>query len=184
MVKEQKQENKLILESSLQSFFFDQLLELNKKSQAPLPNETIYYSSLVMDRFGDAGQYFEVIDGKVREKILGVKLLESSHQNKTEQRRSLKDIGDTALFVCGFFSDSLNNKIVDTKYYQEVGQIAYRRLNIHVPDAYQMDSFYRVLSKSFEKLSLMMSLVSEQTFKNSQENNPYLLMIAKSIKAS
>ena len=97
-----------VLESSLQSYFYTQLQEFNKKSTEPLPNETIYYSSLVMDKFGDSGNYFETIEGKVREKVLGMKFLETSHMTREEKKRTLKDIGDTALLICGFFSESLN----------------------------------------------------------------------------
>ena len=158
-----KNNKSFTLESSLQSYFYTQLQEINEKSQEPLPNETIYYSSLVMDSFGDAEKYFEKEEGKVRDKILGIKLLKTSHMTKEERKRSLKDIGDTALLICGFFSDSLNKKILDTKYYQELGQTAYRRLNSEVPQAYDIPSFFDIISMRFDQLTTVMNLVSAQT---------------------
>lgn len=50
----------LILETSLQCYFFDQLSELNKKCSSPLANEDIFYSSLVMDKFGMAQRFLNV----------------------------------------------------------------------------------------------------------------------------
>lgn len=149
----------LILETSLQAFFFDQLIDANKKFQCPLPNETIYYSSLVMDKFGHSKEFFQITDGKVRDKILGIKLMEASLLKTREQQRELQDIGDTALLLCGFFYDSINEKIVDYKYYKDIGQMAYSRLNSLVPSFYDVNSFYRKLSGQFETLANIMQIV-------------------------
>lgn len=151
----------LTLESSLQVFFFDLLQELNKKSFRPLPGETIFYSSLVMDQFGDASKYFEKVEGKTREKILGIKLLESTHMPKEKMKSTLKDIAETSLLACGYFSDSLNRKIIDTRYYQELGMIAYSRLNSLEPKAYNVNSFYQQISYSFSELTMLISLAAK-----------------------
>lgn len=152
----------IVLETSLQSFFYDQLIEINQKCSRPLPNETIFYSSLVMDQFGESERYFEIEDGRVRDKILGTKLLESSGRTKVEQKRILKDVGDTALLICGYFSDSLNPKIVDLSYYQELGQIAYRRLNNFIPEFYNYPEFFSVMSDRFHAMTDLMALLSKK----------------------
>lgn len=156
------QESKLVLESSLQVYFFDVLQEFNRKSINPLPNETIYYSSLVMDKFGLSQHYFEDVDGRVREKVLGIKFLESSQLPKNKQLTTLRDIGETALLLCGYFPDSCNRKIVDTKYYHEIGIMAYKRLNSLVPKAYDVPNFFHNMSRQFSHVTTLMSLVSEK----------------------
>jgi hypothetical protein len=163
--------NNLILETSLQCYFFDQLAKLNQKSSSPLSNEDIFYSSLVMDKFGMAQQFFEEKEGKTSEKILGIKLMESTHLPKKMKIRELKDIGDTALFVCGFFSDSLNNKIVDVNYYRDIGQAAYSKLNGLVPTFYDVDSFYNEFSKKFTSVALLMELLSKEYSSNAKEDD-------------
>lgn len=152
----------IILETSLQAFFYDQLIEINQKNLNPLPNETVYYSSLIMDQFGESQKYFETQEGRVREKILGTKLLEASSQPRPVQKRMLRDIGDTALFMCGYFSDSVNKKLIDLSYYHELGRIAYRRLNSHIPELYDYPEFYDLLSEKFQHLTEMIYLVSKQ----------------------
>lgn len=178
-------ESSLILETSLQTFFFDQLLEINQKFQAPLPNETIFYSSLVMDKFGLSKEYFEFKDGKVKEKTLGLKLLESTQLTRKEQQRSLKDIGDTALFLCGYFSDSVNEKFNNLRYYRDIGQMAYRRLDSFVPSFYDVDSFYTQLSKQFESLANLMRIAQRENHDCANTDESMILFLNETkIKAS
>ena len=181
MTKSSNDECSVSLEASLQSFFYSQLMEFNKKALNPLPNEAIYYSSLVMDKYGSSRELFETSEGKVREKVLGVKLLETSNLSAKERTRQLKDIGDTALIVCGFFSESLNKKIVDPKYYQELGQIAYRQLDSVMPTAYDVPSFFNGLSLNFDKITTVMSLVSEKTFNRDWDAESAYLFVSKKL---
>lgn len=165
----------LTLESSLQVFFYDQLQEFNKKSQQPLRPEFVYYSSLVMDQYGDASKYFEKVDGKVREKILGIKLMESSQFPKEKQKIILRDIAETSLLLCGYFSDSLNKKIVDTKYYQEIGVMAFSRLNSFQPQAFDITNFFEKIAQNFQSVTTLMNLVS-----NKHETDPYSVLLITS----
>ena len=168
--------SELVLESSLQCYFFDLLIELNNKNSNPLSNETIFYSSLVMDKFGLSQKYFDEQEGKVTEKTLGIKLMETCHLPKNMRKRELKDIGDTALFVCGYFSDSLNTKLVDTKYYHDIGKAAYSKLDNLVPSFYDVESFYSNFSQKFTNVAFLMELLAKDISANKKEEN--LLWIA------
>ena len=71
-----KQETpKLIQEANLQGLFYDQLQIINESISRPLPVEAIHYSSLVFSKFTDSKAYFEEIEGKYKEKVLGIQLL-------------------------------------------------------------------------------------------------------------
>lgn len=170
--------SELILENSLQCFFYDELSSINKKSANPLPNETIYYSSLVMDKFGNSNEYFEIVDGKVQEKKLGIKLLEVAKLPKETQKRELRDIGDSSLFLCGFFSDYINRQLVDEVYYQNIGKQAYISLNSMVPDFYEVPSFYKNLSHYFSEVCTMFTLVAEK-LNVENDSSEYLLFANK-----
>ncbi|WP_417335228.1 hypothetical protein [Halobacteriovorax marinus] len=161
----------LVLETSLQCYFFDQLAQLNRIQANPLANEDIFYSSLVMDKFGMSHQLFEQKEGRPSEKILGLKLMQASHLPKKKRIRELKDIGDTALFICGFFQDSLNKKIVDVSYYRDIGQAAYSKLNHLVPSFYDVDSFYNEFSKKFNNAALLMEILSRECLSNAKEDD-------------
>ena len=175
----------LVLESSLQGFFFDRLQEVNKKTSRPVSNESIYYLSLVLDQFGESAKLFEEEQGRLKEKVLGVKLLESSYLPETQRKRCLKEIGDTALFVSGYFYESLNSKLIDVGYYENLGQIAYKNLDGFFPKAYEVQSFYKNLSQRFNCLTNLVSVISREVFSNDMNEMPYLIVSDKNkIKAS
>jgi hypothetical protein len=46
-----------------------------------------------------------------------------------ERARLLRAMGDSALFISGFFADSLSGKLVDLQYYRAMGGHAYARLS-------------------------------------------------------
>ena len=156
----QRNDVDLVLESSLQGFFYDQLSLINNKSTRPLATEIIFYSSNVLDLYGDSKRYFEIVEGRVREKTLGIKLLESSQFSYTIQKKIVKDVADTALFMCGFFSDSIKDKIVDLSYYHQVGRDAYAKLNGLIPSFYEVNDFYKKMSLHFDGITNMLNIVS------------------------
>lgn len=59
---------------------------------------------------------------------LAVKLLASLDAAPAERRRALRDVGDTSLYVSGFFSESFARRIVDVDYYIGLGGSAYGEL--------------------------------------------------------
>lgn len=172
-----KTNSNISLEASLQAYFFDELRRINQKRQAPLPDLSIYYSSLVMDRFSLSNQYFENEDGRVREKTLGIKLLKSENLPEKEKRRELRDIGDTALFLCGYFSESINEKIIDINYYCEIGRSAYHRLNLYQDSFYDFKGFFQLFSSQFHELTNMMSLLQNDCHLNEEQ----FLLFAKDV---
>jgi hypothetical protein len=55
-------------------------------------------------------------------------LLGGGGDHGPERIRRLRRLGDHALFVAGFFGDSLNRKLVDLDYYGDIGRAAYANL--------------------------------------------------------
>ncbi|MES2528198.1 MAG: hypothetical protein V4598_13990 [Bdellovibrionota bacterium] len=149
---------KIITASNLQGFFFEGLNELNKKSLCPVPESIIYYSSEVLDKFALSQDFFEVTEeGKFRQKILGLKLLEATQMSREEQKRTYKEVADMSLIVCGYFSESVNKKIVDTHYYAQLGKMAYGHLNSVSPTFLDIPCFYSMVSTCFESMTTLMS---------------------------
>jgi hypothetical protein len=169
--------DEIIVETSLQSFFFDQMDRINKCSVNPFPQETIYYSSRVMDRLNDPTCLFKQSqDGRLENRVLGLQLLEAGKMKSRQQQRALQEVGESALMLCGFFHQSLEQKLVDLKYYQELGAVAYLRLNRIVPELFEVPSFYQSIALSFKVLSDMMTVVAQDFF-NSKEGAPVLLVV-------
>jgi len=60
---------------------------------------------------------------------LAVLYVRAVQASRGERTRLLRTMGDTALFVSGFFSDSLSSGLVDLGYYKAMGGQAYARLS-------------------------------------------------------
>jgi hypothetical protein len=59
---------------------------------------------------------------------LALKLAAAVDATPRERRRGLREIGDTSLYLSGFWADSLADKLVDVDYYIELGGSAYGEL--------------------------------------------------------
>jgi hypothetical protein len=79
---------------------------------------------------------------------LGVKLAEAQTQLPEARTKCLKLIGDTSLYMSGFFADALARKLVDVDYYMSIGGTAYRQLAGTQP-VNQMAPVYRELAARF-----------------------------------
>lgn len=59
---------------------------------------------------------------------LANKYMKALGSRRVEQAQLFKELGDLALFISGFFSDSLNRKIIDIDYYILMGASSYGQL--------------------------------------------------------
>ncbi len=156
-------DKRIITVPDLKSYFFQNLDELNNRSLCPVPQETIFYSSTVLDRLALSADFFEEQDGRMREKILGMKLLEAATLEREEQRRVYQEVGDAALMLCGYFAESVSKKrILDASYYQQLGYTAYTRLNGVVPRHLDVPSFFGVLASSFVPLTMLIGMLASR----------------------
>ena len=162
---------KIVLQTNLQGYFFDGLNTLNKKSLCPVPESVIFYSSDVLDKFALSQDFFDINnDGRVREKILGMKLLEASQLTREEQKKVYKEVADMSLLVCGYFSESTHKKLVDAQYYSQLGRMAYSHLNSMAPSFLDIPSFYNMFATCFESMTTLMSILATQS-RTGMENN-------------
>jgi hypothetical protein len=74
----------------------------------------------------------------------------------TAQRDGLRKVGDLSLFISGFFSDSLNRKLVDVDYYIQLGESAYGSLARQGDD-----TFGDVFDELSEKFSGFVDVLGE-----------------------
>ncbi len=154
----------ITIEDNLQSYFFERLEMFNKSLERPLGQEIIYYSAHVLYRYSDTHEYFEVDENGVKEKVLGIRLLELQHLSRGERKNGLKDIGDTSLCLLGVFSDSVQKKIIDESYYSNLGRTAYSQLNNLEPNYLDIPGFYKNLAREFGSVVSALSLFTRDFF--------------------
>jgi hypothetical protein len=92
---------------------------------------------------------------------LGMRLARALEGGGFEQRTTLRQIGDTSLFVSGFFSDSLRRKLVDVDYYVSIGGCAYTALSRQETDA--LSPVFAELADKFVGFVDVLSEVSERS---------------------
>lgn len=78
-----------------------------------------------------------------------------------ERARRLREMGDTALFLSGFFGDALVEKVGDLRYYRTLGGDAYARLG-RERSFFGADVFSELAAR-FQELADVLSEVSEST---------------------
>ena len=85
--------------------------------------------------------------------------LKSAIESKAEDRtKKLKWLGDTSLYLAGFFQDFFNKKTYDVDYYITMGSSAY--LNIS-EECDRNPKIYRDLSDKFSKLVEVVASVAD-----------------------
>ncbi|RME16913.1 MAG: hypothetical protein D6797_03570 [Bdellovibrio sp.] len=83
-----------------------------------------------------------------REQTLAEQFLRAQIEDPKVRLEMLKKLGDTSLYISGFFGDSLKRKIVDIDYYASIGGSAYESLAAIVP---KPSPNYEVFSQMAER---------------------------------
>ncbi len=103
---------------------------------------------------------------------LSLRLMRALESGGMRQRASLKQIGDLSLFIAGFFSESLNRKLVDVDYYASIGGRAY-----HALSRVETDTFSPVFAELGSKFVDFVEVLSEVSERTSCATNVDLLRL-------
>ena len=97
---------------------------------------------------------------------LALMMADAAEARTAEARKyALQRIGDVALFISGFFADSLAHKAVDVDYYIHVGGNAYGSLSEEVRGTFRGNAFadiYRELAIKFQVLVDVLNEVRDE----------------------
>lgn len=107
--------------------------------------------------------------GKKTRKTLAEMLLTANQAGTKLRFEKLKNLGDSSLYISGFFSDSFQRKIIDVDYYVDIGRMAYDSLSSDVEE----DTFarlYKEISNQFLSLVDVLSLISQKAKITDEEN--------------
>jgi hypothetical protein len=99
---------------------------------------------------------------RLTDEPLGLKLAQSGVE-PGERVRTLKQVGDTSLYVAGFFAESLNRSLVDVDYYVGLGQNAYGQLARSLGTASSLSDVYGELADNFPRFVDVIAEVRKRT---------------------
>lgn len=137
------------------------------------PHATHYVVNM-MTLFSRSEQFYED-DGEIYGiKPLALMLADAADAPSPEHRNQLlQRIGDVALFVSGFFVDSLANKAVDIDYYIHMGENAYGSLSEETRGTFRGNAFadiFRELAIKFQVLTDVLHEVRDRAHGHSDIN--------------
>lgn len=81
----------------------------------------------------------------------------------------LRKLGDRALYISGFFGDSLARKVVDVDYYAGIGGAAYATLAHHTKED-AMVKVYNTFARQFQDYVDVLTYISHNSFIKSDES--------------
>jgi hypothetical protein len=103
----------------------------------------------------------EMTRTRIPDEPLGLKLV-ATGQEPAERVRTLKQVGDTSLYVAGFFAESLNRSLVDADYYVGIGQSAYAQLARSLGAQRSLSDVYGELAEKFPQFVDVISEVRKR----------------------
>ncbi|MBX3161346.1 MAG: hypothetical protein KF773_35615 [Deltaproteobacteria bacterium] len=123
-------------------------------------------STVDLDASEPAGWYLvnllgEFTKTRLTDEPLGLKLAQPV-ESSAERVRNLKEVGDTSLYVAGFFAESLNRSLVDIDYYVGLGQNAYAQLARQLGGGKSISDVYEELADKFPRFVDVLAAVRKR----------------------
>lgn len=145
--------------------FFSESLETAFKHFhfSPHPLSRTYLIDL-LERYMLSHNFFDVDQGtgRYKQSTLAETFLKAQQATPAVRMDLLKKLGDTSLYVSGFFGDSLNRKLVDIDYYVEMGGVAYNTLSKQTSDE-TMSEVFDCFANRFVEFVDVLTYMSQKT---------------------
>jgi hypothetical protein len=153
----------IVTGTTLREYFKDMVGTAIENQKITVAPPTEFYVVNLLAEFLDAGNLFRAEgDGSRDEEPLAFILKRAQEQQGFERVRELKRLGDTSLYISGYWGDSLGHKLVDVDYYVSMGGRAYGALS-EMFHGDSIASLYEELSAQFLSLVDLLSEVSDRT---------------------
>ncbi len=167
----QDSDSKLELLASPSEYFstaIEKAFESRKIKAQPLAKN---YLIRLLEHYMLADNLFETSEetGKRKNGTLAEMYLKAGQAVPAVRVDLLKRLGETSLYISGFFGDSLAKKIVDIDYYAQMGGVAYATLadeevtNIYSP-------VYKDISRRFLEYVDVLTYISQKSLIQSDED--------------
>jgi len=151
----------ILVQATTKGWFREQVGEVLTHRGIRVRAETELYLAGLLDGFLASERLFvERPDGSVDSEPLALILLKALAAERRERAAHLKRLGDTSLFVSGFFGDSLARSAVDERYYRAMGERAYEAL-ADVERGARLEALYAELAQRFEQLTDCLAEIAE-----------------------
>lgn len=159
----QAEEKKPEILESAEEYFADMVsIAFEERNMDAKPVAKTYLTQL-LKHYLVSENLFQKDSEEGRTETMAEKFLKALNAEPSARWDLLKRLGDTALYVSGFFGDSFKRKIIDIDYYVEIGGAAYGSLageessSLHGP-------IYEDLSIRFVDYVDILTVISQKSF--------------------
>jgi hypothetical protein len=156
---------------NLQDYFRTSIEDVVSRQRVDIDPHAAHYVVNMLTLFSRSDELYQDGGDSYGLRPLALMLADAADAESSERRNSiLQRIGDVALFVSGFFADSLATKAVDVDYYITMGGNAYGSLSDEVRGTFRGNAvadIYRELAVKFQVLVDVLNEISEGSRKNS-----------------
>lgn len=148
--------------ASLRDFFRELLGEVRERQRLEVDDSIEFYLVDLLSAYGDPARvWVREEDGSLQQEPLALILARALEAGPEERAKALRRIGDTSLWVSGFFPDSLEPRLVDASYYMSMGHLAYSRLAA-LKARQPVGGLYEEMAAKFSSLVDLLNEVSER----------------------
>lgn len=147
--------------TDVREFFRETVVTVRTHQGLEVRPETEAYLVELLVTFSATNNLFDKDGGRLMGEPLALMLAKASEAPAPERARQLRRMGDTALYVSGFFSDSLQRQLVDVDYYASMGGRAYDALGDMNRGAHTGQMF-REMATKFVRLVDLLNEISER----------------------
>lgn len=157
-------EEKLVRATGVEDYFRQEVRSAISNQKVEASPHTEFYLVRMLSDFCRISALYDAQENP--DTPLAIRYLETLQANRQEAFRLLKQLGDFALYISGFFQDSLNRKQVDLDYYISMGGNAYQRLSClsrQKPVGESVGETFQELAAKFVQYVDVLSEVSENS---------------------
>ena len=154
--------NRVMQVSNLQDYFRTSIEDVAARQQVEIDPHAAHYVVNMLTLFSRSDELYEDDGECYGLRPLALMLADAADAPSCEQRNHLlRRIGDIALFVAGFFADSLATRAVDIDYYIHMGGNAYGSLSDEVRGTLRGKVFASVYHELAIKFHLLVDVLNE-----------------------
>ncbi|HMB72583.1 MAG TPA: hypothetical protein VKQ06_03355 [Gammaproteobacteria bacterium] len=146
----------------LREYFRDSIDAALANQGVAVDAHATHYVVNLLALFARSEEFYEDCGEVYGVKPLALMLVDAAEASNAEQRSvSLQRIGDVALFVAGFFADSLASRSVDLDYYIHMGGTAYGSLSDEIRGTLRGRALAGVYEELARKFQLVVDILNE-----------------------
>lgn len=150
-----------------QEYFRKKVLEASESLKIEIDDDIEFYLVNLLCDFITPTR-LETLNGECSTLEIPLTLLyKQALEAPARQRLKIyKLLGDTSLYLSGFFQDFFNRKAFDVEYYITLGSSAYSNVSMIMKDDHRDEQFYEMYEKLAKRFKSLVEVVAEVSDSN------------------